>query len=388
MFSETVIGYTIKLIKNFLDGEPLPVLPEEMDFDELYQFARFHKVEVMVYTALKKLDVENKVEKLKKFENLFYQNILISEKQKSCYELAEKAFIKEGIMFVPLKGSLIKDLYPHSVFRSLSDIDIYIGKKNASKAREIMESLGFTTFEYGSKVLIHDTYEMEGVHFELHKELMPHIPYFKGVEVCPQIEADVLEEDGKFRLSNEGFYMFTVIHIAKHIKHNGIGLRGFIDIHLFLKKHKETLDWKKIDGYLEKSGLNRFHDCLLHLVDFWFEDKTDVAEEIREFGKHIAQNGAIGDAEIMDSAEKYKNTGVWNKAKYLKNLIFLPYEYMADKYHILKKKPFLLPLCWCHRWFVAIISKREKFSGAMHKFDGIDSTKGEYSEKLKNNIGL
>lgn len=387
MFSKVTIDYTIKLIKEFLDGTHLSDIPEELDFDELYQFARFHKVEVMVYAALKKIDIEEKEEKLRKFENLFYQNLLISEKQNYYYDLVEAAFSEAGIMLVPLKGSVIKALYPNSLFRSLSDIDVYIGPQNADKAREIMENLGFKTLEYGSKVLIHDTYEIDGVDFELHKELMPHIPYFKGVEVCPDIEADIIKENGKYRFSNESFYVFMIIHIAKHIKHNGIGLRGFIDVRLFIKKHKEHLDWEKINAYLERSNLCWFHNCLLQLIDFWFEGKENVSEEIVEFGKHIAENGAIGDAETIESSEKYKKTGFWNKIKYFKNLIFLPYEYMADKYCILKKVPFLLPFCWCYRGMVALV-KNKNFFAIIQKFDDVDSIKGERSEKLKKNIGL
>ena len=345
MFSSECIEYTIKLIRNVIADEPLCEIPQSVSLTELYQYAKFHKVEAIVSTALDKLDIQNSEEKLQSFKNIFYQNAVISIRQNYYYDMVEKAFAEKGVLFAPMKGSVIKHLYPQSNMRALSDIDIFIGKNNSEAAHGIMEELGFKTLEYDSEVLIHDTYCAGGVHFELHKELMPHIPYFKGVEVCDELEKDIIEENGKYLFSNEAFYTFMIIHIAKHVKHNGIGLRGFID-------------------------------------------KTVVPEHIRQFAYLIAENGAVGDAKAMISEEKYTDFKNNNKFRYYINTVFLPLPYMIDKYKILKRYPVLLPFCWIHRIFSVLLFKTSRIKLLKTHFDDGDMELGKNVVDLKQKIGL
>ncbi len=388
MFSSECIEYTIKLIRNVIADEPLCEIPQSVSLTELYQYAKFHKVEAIVSTALDKLDIQNSEEKLQSFKNIFYQNAVISIRQNYYYDMVEKAFAEKGVLFAPMKGSVIKHLYPQSNMRALSDIDIFIGKNNSEAAHGIMEELGFKTLEYDSEVLIHDTYCAGGVHFELHKELMPHIPYFKGVEVCDELEKDIIEENGKYLFSNEAFYTFMIIHIAKHVKHNGIGLRGFIDVWIYLNKYNDELDWEKIDYYMKKSHLEEFNSCVLQLVDYWFKDKTEVPEHIRQFAYLIAENGAVGDAKAMISEEKYTDFKNNNKFRYYINTVFLPLPYMIDKYKILKRYPVLLPFCWIHRIFSVLLFKTSRIKLLKTHFDDGDMELGKNVVDLKQKIGL
>lgn len=388
MFSNDCIEYSIKLIKNVFVGEPLCDIPPSLTINELYQYAKFHKIEVIIYTALKKLNIQNAEKDLELFNNAFYQNIAISIRQDYYYNMVASAFRENGVFFVPMKGSVIKYLYPDSNMRALSDIDIFIGKDNAKAAHDIMVSLGFKTLEYDSEVLIHDTYTVGGVHFELHKELMPHIPYFKGVEVSEQLENDVVQKNGEYSFTNEAFYTFMIIHIAKHVKHNGIGLRGFIDVWIYLNKYKNSLDWDKINNYINESHLEVFHAFVLNLIDYWFEGKDDVSDDIRQFATLISENGAIGDAISMISEEKYKDCKNNNKFRYYINTVFLPFPYMVDKYKILKRFPVLLPFCWAHRIINVLLNKRTKINTLQTHFDNADMNLGKKVSELKQKIGL
>lgn len=387
MYSDECIGYTIKLIRNVIADEPLCEIPQSLSLSELIKYAKHHKVETIVYNALEKLDLKNS-EEFQSIKNSFYQNAVIAIRQNYYYDIVEKAFSEKDVLFAPMKGSVIKHLYPQSNMRALSDIDIFIGKNNSETAHEIMEELGFKTIEYDSEVLIHDTYSAGEVHFELHKELMPHIPYFKGVEVSAELEKDIIEENGKYRFTNEAFYTFMIIHIAKHVKHNGIGLRGFIDVWIYLNKYNDKLNWEKINCYMKKSHLEEFNRCVLTLVDYWFKDKTDVPEHIKQFAYFVAENGAVGDAKSMTSEEKYNDCKNNNKFRYYINTIFLPRPYMVDKYKILKSYPALLPFCWIHRIFNILIFKPSRIKLLQTHFDEGDMELGKNVVDLKQKIGL
>ena len=55
-----------------------------------------------------------------------------------------RAFDERGIWYLPLKGILIKDMYPESSMREMSDNDILCDSEKMSEVREVMESLGFS----------------------------------------------------------------------------------------------------------------------------------------------------------------------------------------------------------------------------------------------------
>ena len=56
---------------------------------------------------------------------------------------------KGQIWYMPLKGTVIKELYPSIGMRQMSDFDILFDKKYAENVREIMLDLGFTCEHFG-----------------------------------------------------------------------------------------------------------------------------------------------------------------------------------------------------------------------------------------------
>ena len=51
---------------------------------------------------------------------------------------------QEKIWYMPLKGTIIKDLYPSIGMRQMSDFDILFDKEYAEIVRDILLDLGFS----------------------------------------------------------------------------------------------------------------------------------------------------------------------------------------------------------------------------------------------------
>lgn len=49
-----------------------------------------------------------------------------------------------------------------------------------------------------------------------------------------------------------------LVHLAKHIKLGGSGIRSIIDIKIFLDKKKEELNWDYVKEELKKLHLSQF----------------------------------------------------------------------------------------------------------------------------------
>ena len=75
-----------------------------------------------------------------------------------------------GIWYMPLKGTLLKDLYPKTGMREMADNDILFDASRCGDVKRIMESLGFEIKAYGTGP--HDSYLKPPVsNFEMHRKL-------------------------------------------------------------------------------------------------------------------------------------------------------------------------------------------------------------------------
>ncbi len=385
-------SYIIYLLKCAIKNELPTTIPEDIDWSILFQLAQYHSISNLICYALQNCLGMIDKEVAEKFLSMYKQYIVIEAQQQYYLDELCEEFEKAGVLYAPMKGSVIKHLYPEPDLRSSTDIDIYIGKGNAAKAKAIMDALGFETLEYDAEVLIHDTYHIDKfVTVELHHELMPKIPYFKGVEVCPEIQDSITRINGTkygYEFTKEGFYLFMIIHIAKHVKHNGMGIRGYLDVWIYLRNYKQILDWKIIGDMLEKAKLTKFHNQVLSLVDYWFNDTETTDQIVLDFSAHTIGSGLMGTHQMVTSEELYKNKTEGKKYKYYLNTVFLPIEFMRDKYRFLRKAPILLPFCWIHRIFDVIFFKRDRLTVMKKHYNGASLSQGERMAKLKNHLGL
>ena len=77
-----------------------------------------------------------------------------------------------GIWYMPLKGAVLKDLYPRFGMREMADNDILFDAERAGDVRRIMTGLGFSVEEYDEGN--HDAYHKRPVsNFEMHRTLFP-----------------------------------------------------------------------------------------------------------------------------------------------------------------------------------------------------------------------
>ncbi len=90
---------------------------------------------------------------------------------------------------MPLKGTLLKDLYPKTGMREMADSDILFDASRCGDVKRIMKSLGFEIKAYGTDP--HDSYLKPPVsNFEMHRKLFDDsfdkriAEYYKDVN-CP-----------------------------------------------------------------------------------------------------------------------------------------------------------------------------------------------------------
>jgi len=228
----------ILILKSALTGEKY-TLPDDFDIEGVYKTALKHSVVSMMYYGMINCGVNDSSPQMQQLFMKTCQNIVTCEKQ--MYELKRlfEAFDNEKIEYMPVKGVLIKNMFPKPEMRSMGDADILIKIEQYDKIKAVMEKLDF-------KEVLESDHELNWVKrgslfVELHKRLIPsynkdYFAYYgdgwRLAKLCDGTRYSMTDED-------QMIYLFT--HFAKHYRTAGIGIRHFVDIWVY-RKNKPELD--------------------------------------------------------------------------------------------------------------------------------------------------
>ena len=113
-----------------------------MDLDAIYNLASRHMLAATVAPALKAAGVQ---------DERFAKALEHSALKSSTMDMEMDALFAEldaaGIWHMPLKGTVLQNLYPVYGMRQMSDHDILFDATRADDVRAIMEGLGFRAAE-------------------------------------------------------------------------------------------------------------------------------------------------------------------------------------------------------------------------------------------------
>ncbi len=390
--SEIYLNYTIHLIKCAISGTSPEPLPDNMDLEQLLKFARFHKVENIIYLSLAKLNIDNR-EIMAKFEEFYNHAVVRDATQQYYLEMITNAFEEHKIKYCVMKGPVIKKIYPSSDMRQSVDLDIYVEDSDTGACCEIMNGLGFTTKLF-DKSAAHDEYTIDKmIEVELHRQLISNkCPWDKK---CQEISGRLIKSPGRnyeYEMSLEDYYLYMIGHMAKHMKYSGIGIKMFLDIWVYMTAYKDALNRPLLDGRLKDCGLLEFEKNCLRLCEYWFCGGAGD-EKIAQMAIYVGQSGNFGTTSQLLAVEMGNNAGATGSARigkaiYYLKMFFQPYKYMANRYPVLNKLPVLLPIMWIHRALKTLLFDKDKAEIIKTRYDNTDISDGQRMVEFKKNIGL
>ena len=339
----------IALVKSALTGEKAEI-PENFDWDNALNTAKKHQIIPMLYYGVQYSGITPPAEIMQFSELATYKNIAVSQNQLYALEQIYKAFDDNEIDYTPLKGSVLKFIYPKPELRPMGDADILIRQEQYEKIRPVMTALGFSEILESDHELIWDK---KGIlHVELHKRLIPSYnkDYYEYYGDGWQFAEH--NENYRYDMRNEDNYIYLFTHYAKHYRDGGIGIRHMTDLYVFAV-HSE-LNYKYIEEELKKLQLFEFYKNTRHTLDVWFGGETP--DNMSDFiTAKIFGSGSYGtyDAHLLSAALKTSGPN-GNEAQVMKSLLknkaFPPYKAMLSRYKCLEKHPALLPLMWLVRF--------------------------------------
>ena len=366
-------GELCEEIKNLITPDVLPLL---------FKFSKRYDVAHLVGDALDRNGLlPDGAEVKKRF--LQERNLAVYRYEQIQYELEQicETLNEANIPFIPLKGSVIRSLYPEPWMRTSCDIDILVKEENLDFAVETLKQV--LNYQYEHKTN-HDVslFAESGVHLELHYLLTAGDQRWDDV-LSRVWEYAECKQGSQYVLTNEMFYFYHLAHMAGHFKIGGCGIRPFLDLYLLRKQM--GYNQEILSKLLEQGGLAAFDQRACALADYWFdgEPPTQLVLSLQEF---IFNAGMYGGMENRVSIVKVEKR---NKVSILFSRIFLPYDRLKFQYPILQKYKILVPFYQVKRWFNLLNKDKRKqavreLQSTVHQ----DERKTSYIERLLGDLGL
>ena len=380
------VGF-LALIRAALNGS-VPDLPEDFRFEDAYEVAEAHQILPLIYYGAMSLPSFMTHPMMGRFfERTCTYISACANQDRVVGELCQR-LDGAGLDHMPLKGTVLRELYPAPEMRVMGDADILIRVQDYPKILPIMEGMpGFALSESD-----HEFIWMLGnrVTVELHKRLIPSYneDYFAYYGDGWQLANPVSEGSHRYAMKREDMLIYLFTHFAKHYRDKGAGVKYVVDFYMYRHAYPD-LDMAYLEREMKRLRLWEFYGNVMRLIDVWFEgapsdEKTDFMTQ------KIFDDGVYGKDEnsAVSAGVKLSKKGGSAKLKRMWQMAFPGYDIMSRKYPVLKKWAILLPFLWIWRILNVVFSHKDRIDRGRRELDRMtDENISAYQREL-NYVGL
>ena len=377
----------LALIKSALTGETCD-LGEQPDVTALVKLAAKHKIAALMYYGMSGAGLDA----APAMQQLFIgccQYLSVSEGQMEMLRRLFAAFEEHHVDYLPLKGVLLKSIYPRPEMRRMSDADILFRRDQYEVIQPILTELGFT-YEYETDHEV--VWKHPNLLLEMHKRIVPRrdrdlYRYF-GNGWAHAVADD--QHPYRYGFTPEMQFVSLFVHLVKHYRGGGIGLSHMVDLWVFRRHHPE-LDEAVIRSELDKVYLGEFYVNVWNTLLVWFEGAE--ANEMTDFITNVIfENGVYGTRERAHLSFVAKAShGNKKKNTYLAKVvaaIFPSKESLQTKYPVLRRQPWLLPAVWVVRWVDTLLFHRKRIAQRNQDMQRTNAESIEQFEQALHYVGL
>lgn len=354
----------IDLVNGAIKKQKVEYSSEEIDAKKLLSTAKMHSVLNTIYPVLNESEKRIAANVYAAFIN---QYALLDYYSGKIFERFEES----GICYMPLKGAVLRKLYPDPLLRSSCDVDIFYKKQDTDKVNEILADIGFDYISDGENHMFHQLNKTVTV--EMHHDLLENdkkrSAYYDGIW-------DRLHKtsDYGYSFSDEDFYVFMLLHMYKHLNHGGFGIRSVLDVYVY--NDKKNLNKEYLNCEFDKLKIAKFVSAIENLANFWFNNAPcdELTSDLADF---IFSSGVYGTVQNSTLTALSKT----NKVKYFFSRLFLPFSNMKRIYPSLNKCVLHLPFLYVHRLVKAVFDKKQKVK-AKSELKTLVSSNSDKSEEI------
>lgn len=377
----------LTLLRSAVTGEALS-LPEGFDLDAAYTLIKAHKIAPLAYEGALHCGVSQQHPVMMHLFQASCRAIQVNERQMRELHEIYAAFEEAGVDYLPLKGSIMKAMYPRPELRLMGDADILIRQEQYVKVRPIMESLGYYNKASADDVII---WSNNALYLELHISLFDSqhkelYAYFIDGWAFAKVK-----EGNCYMMTPEDAFIYEIAHFVKHYGSFGIGCRHMVDLWVYLRNYP-ALNEIYIQNELEKLQLWTFYRHLRHTLAWWFEDAVpdETTELISEVVFSSGSWGTERSAAIwFEMKEQNVTSGsVKTRATYVLRRVFPKGEKLKQFYPVLDRHPWLLPAVWLRYIFTKIFAHKLTLRQHINKMKWLTDEDLKNKWEMLHKVGL
>ena len=367
------VAMTYLTVCGVLGEMPCKELLKEMDWKQVLSMGVVHNL-----TALTGICIERAVK----------DGLVLSEEQAKVYaewmELKNKAIRKnilidmerkqleafleqQGIWYMPLKGVVLKEMYPSGSMRQMADNDILFDEAYGEKVRDYFVSRGYKIESFGQSN--HDVYLKNPVYnFEMHRSLYSNSHHEGWKEYYADIKKKLRQvTEFCYAFSDEDFYVYLISHAYKHYSGCGTGLRTLTDVFVCIHELGEKMDWTYISEQCHILGMSEYEERMRSLAGKVFSKEhmeipaehfassliKSLTKEEKQLLEYLLGSGTYGTIENMvnNQLKNYKKQGNKNaKFLYLCKRLFPEMDFYREYYPFFYRHKWLIPGFVLYRW--------------------------------------
>jgi hypothetical protein len=349
------------------------------DYKLLCLLAKRHSVTNLLYLASKD-DPALPDDLRRALENMLFTSMRQQLSQEYEAERVFAALEKAGIRFLPMKGIVLRPLYPKPEMRISCDVDVFYDKAERARVGAIMAELGY---EPDGADANHEGFKKGMVSIEMHHNLMTHFEtvdaYYDNIW-----ERLIPVSDYRYQMSDEDFYIYATVHTMKHFAVGGTGIRSVLDVFVYLAA-KPNLDMAYIERELQSIGLLEFHRTFLQLADAYFGGKA-LPSALQDVSDYILGSGTYG--VFSQSVANIAASRKGGKLGFYLRRAFPAYRLMAEKYPSLRRFPPALPVYWAYRLCVAAFGREHQLGREVRAVNSLDKAEQKRLDGIMAQVGL
>lgn len=358
------------------DAVPEDAAVKTMDLKEVYRQAKKQMLPAITCYSIEKwakhaADAAINPKLLEKWQEdknrAIRKNMLMDLEREKLFTFMET----QGIWYMPLKGSVLKDWYPQLGMRQMSDNDILFDPAFQKEINQYMTGLGYEREEESGA--IHDCYFKKPIyHYEMHLKLFGYSAKPEWRAYYQNVKERLCKDEGSncgYHFTDEDMYVYVTTHAYKHFCGDGHGVRNLLDVCVFLQK-KPDMDWTYIEAELAKLGLDHHEKLVRTLAEKLLQperllnggEASGFTRQEAELMALCLEVGAFGSREhrTENAFEKMRVEGkisLWARIRYLFSRLIPDQALLEEVYPKAAKYRLLRPFCVLHRMILGF-SKR------------------------------
>lgn len=358
---------------------------DNVEWDEVIDLADKHKVEGIIYLALRKSKLisnigEGKISLLKQKAAItgITQSRHISGLSTVLNKINER-----NIPVIVLKGLVVREFYPQPDQRSMNDADILVHEGDVEKVKQLLIDMGYVYLEDHKAshhiALVHHKYPFIELHWNLFKRdgFSNELEHYERLIWNRAIKVNVGEAE-VLSLSYEDLALHLCMHMAAHLVATGFGVRQLCDFVLLVEHKGDEIDWNSFIMKARMYGFEKFSEIMFLLCNklFNMEVPKEINIKVVNNKKYVSallneifEAGVHGKKEMANQfatqvafnfQDKDSNATLGAINRYFR-FIFPKIDDMSDKYSYAKKVKILTPIAWIHHLFAGVFASEYSF---------------------------